>query len=580
MEIISPTYSFIKFDAPEAENNCCDGDEVFCIPVIKDNDIVFQFIISGDNLTEGNTIFDTVPENIQLILLGGSDNTPATVAANTLRNWTIDDTLSFEKNRTAANQVTYLWRNIFKDILTLIDCDECFQLAIKATIGDADPLVSISNCLIRKCDECFTSVLEYYNDEDYAEFMYCNVENAINRVRLPLFLRQPQFPEERSVYIKSRGAIKLLKSRLSKEYEVETEHFPEHIHEKIMVLLAHDNVQVASGAYTGGISKSGEYKPEWTDNLCKAPVSFKATATPYAIRNNNCADCEDVDLSVCTPVDFSGDPLPDAIKGIPYNATIQLTGTQPFVITASVIPAWMNVNLTDDTITLSGTPDTEATDIAVEFTITNCTDASSYNFADTIDVTKECAPVIIDKTALTAIVIGVPYNHDIPLAGDAPFTLDVLSKPAWMTIAVSGSNINLSGTPTDIGTVDIIFNVSNCLGNGTDSGVFSLTINPPSMAIDGTITNGGRNITINVTQSIPYDVDFILDGIYDNGGTPTAFTVLITLLAGTTNITKINAAPDVITCITPSSVGTTTFIYSVVILGTSYDYTLEIADPC
>lgn len=475
MEIISPAYSFIKFNSPEAENYCCIGDETFCIPVIYDTDLAFQFIISGANLTEGNTIYDTPLSQIRLLLLKGSGNEEADILGNTLRDWTTEDVLTFEKNRTARNAVTYLWRNILKDITDLVACNGCFQLAVKAQIGD-NTIIGISNCLVLKCDDCFTSVLEYYNDEDYAGFDYCNVENGINRVRLPFYLLKPKYLEERSVYRKSAGAIKLQKSILTQEYEVETEFFPKHIHDKLTVALAHDNVHVDSGAYTGGISKNGDYTAEWTDNMCTAPAAFKATATPYAIRNNNCADCKDVDLSVCTPVSFSGDPLPDAVVGIPYNASIVLTGDEPFVITANTVPAWMNISISGNTITLTGTPTDPSSEVAIAITIQNCDNSNTYDFNDTIDITASCAPVAIDLTPLPRATLSTLYNHDIALTGDAPFILDVVSKPSWMTITLVGSNVNLNGTPDAAGIVDVIFNVKNCSDANTDSAALSLNV--------------------------------------------------------------------------------------------------------
>lgn len=486
MEIISPKYSFVKFNSTEEADSCCEGSELFCIPVIEENDLFFQLIVSGANLAEGTTIFDAAPENVRLLLLSGTGNTAGTVSANTLRDWTTDDTLAFEKYRTKANQVTFVWKEILKDIKTLVECDECFQLAVIADVtGDPEnPLIGISNCFIRKCDNCYSSILEYYNDEDYADFKYCNVENGVNRVRLPIHLLKPKYIDEKSVYRKSTGAIKQTKGLLTKEYPAETEYFPEYIHDKITVALGHDNVSIEDKIYTGGISKSGEYVADWDQDptACMAPATFKVNPTPYAIKNNNCADCEEVDLTACAPVGFSGDPLPDAVKGIPYNATIELTGTPPFIITATNKPAWMNITMRvvgisfSNKIDITGTPDAEASDVPVEVTITNCNGTNTYDFADTIDVTKECAAVVIDKTPLPSAEQGVAYTHNIPLAGDAPFTFELIAKPDWMTIGIVGSNVQITGTPTASGVVDVIFNVTNCDGNGTDSGSFTISV--------------------------------------------------------------------------------------------------------
>lgn len=67
--------------------------------------------------------------------------------------------------------------------------------------------------------------------------------------------------------------------------------------------------------------------------------------------------------------------------------------------------------------------------------------------------------------SLPDAISGVAYIHSIPLDGTAPFTLANVVNPAWMTIAISGSDIVFSGTPAggDIGTdIVVSFDVENC----------------------------------------------------------------------------------------------------------------------
>jgi len=62
-------------------------------------------------------------------------------------------------------------------------------------------------------------------------------------------------------------------------------------------------------------------------------------------------------------------------------------------------------------------------------------------------------------------ISGVAYVFLFPLFGTAPFTLANVVKPAWMTIAISGSNIVFTGTPAggDVGTdIVVSFDVENC----------------------------------------------------------------------------------------------------------------------
>jgi len=215
MEIVSPQYSFIKFDSPESIDNCCDGEQDFCIPIIEENDTWFQFKITSTSYAEIQALMSGPIEDLQLVLLNGTGNNAVSIAANTLRNWTADDSIYFERYRTGLYEVTYQWRGNFKDIKTLLSCNDCFQIAVikmsDPTTGefsdefsdefDTDTalvyeLASISNCLKRICGDCYTTVLEYYNEEDYAGFNYCNILNPVNRVRLPFYLTQPKHIEE------------------------------------------------------------------------------------------------------------------------------------------------------------------------------------------------------------------------------------------------------------------------------------------------------------------------------------------------------------------------------------------------
>ncbi len=217
-----------------------------------------------------------------------------------------------------------------------LDCDACFSFKIKATIA-AQTLEVTSNCFKVACDDCYTSVLEYTNDNNYAEFYYCD-GYPVNKARLYLHLFNPKSIEDKAVYRKSNGVIRQTRSLITKEYLAETEFFPEHIHDKIAVALAHDYITINSNNYIGGISKSGEYDIDWIDKMCLAPAKFKALATPFAIRNNNCAECGQVVLNpVCGEIsDLIGGSFSNGstwrveLTGVAYGVPLA-TGTTQFI---------------------------------------------------------------------------------------------------------------------------------------------------------------------------------------------------------------------------------------------------------
>ncbi len=312
--IISPKYSFVKFNETDLQlSQCCTGRQNFALPIAEEDDLYFQFNLVGSDAIRAAEIMALPLANVQLLLLSGTGNTEGTAVANTLRNWTTADSLTFARYRTEDKGVTYLWRNLLKDIKTLVECDVCFQLAIKVTLEGVSvsefsdefsdefseesegtvTLYGFSNNLVRICDTCYTSQLQYSFDEDANGFYHCNGIGAINKARVPMYFSRPQYPEERTVYKKSNGNIKLLKSISSKEYKCDVDFLPDYMHERLKVAIEADNVAIFNDAYSGDFRINSSYDVEWDEehNLCTAPANFKASVSPYAVRNSNCEDC-------------------------------------------------------------------------------------------------------------------------------------------------------------------------------------------------------------------------------------------------------------------------------------------------
>jgi len=63
----------------------------------------------------------------------------------------------------------------------------------------------------------------------------------------------------------------------------------------------------------------------------------------------------------------------------------------------------------------------------------------------------------------------VNYYYSFAVSGTGPFTLSDITKPAWMTIAISGNVITFSGMPRGGDDVDseVILTVNNACGNAT-----------------------------------------------------------------------------------------------------------------
>jgi ferredoxin-like protein FixX len=116
-----------------------------------------------------------------------------------------------------------------------------------------------------------------------------------NRVRLPMQIIRPQFPEERTSFRKANGTTQTLSVVIRKEYEGETDFLPESWHEKLVIALGHDTVRWEGDRYLGNVAKSGEYSIEWPDFLDypTSKAKFKVDITPFDATNSNCMSCEE-----------------------------------------------------------------------------------------------------------------------------------------------------------------------------------------------------------------------------------------------------------------------------------------------
>lgn len=392
-QIISPQHSFIKFDGPFATNNCCEGDETFCLPMIEPDDIAFQFAIVCPTSEDSILVMTQQIDLFALFVLRGSSNAPTDIFGPRQISSQIALGKYFERFRINDTTIGFCWKETLAGTINNLDCGECFQFGLTFPINNTSEgsfsFGFISNCMKKFCNDCFMSVLEYSSDEDDAGFFYCADYNAVNRVRLPLYVSQPQFQETREVYTKSNGAQKVLKSILTKEFSGTVDQLSEAVHEKIMVALTHDNVSIKSADYVGGISKSGNYEITWTDNLCLAPATFKAVVTPYNVRNNNCQQCDDttgcVDLGVGAIINENDTPLTFFYENggwtanEPYSFSFPIVGSKPFKIINATMPSWLTMTIVGDKLHFEGSAPVDVV-VSENIIFTMVNDCSTFDF--------------------------------------------------------------------------------------------------------------------------------------------------------------------------------------------------------
>lgn len=163
--IISPVNSFVRFNETAPDPLCIWGNINFCLPVYNQSDIYFQFILTGTD-AEMDALCTQSGDEVTLSLVSDCDGVPLiTFAAKP------------ERFRLSETQVLYNWSHGFPNFTSVIGVGECFkiQIDIDATpYGYPEEQESFcSNCFERIASDCFTSVVEYGNDEDGFGFKYC-----------------------------------------------------------------------------------------------------------------------------------------------------------------------------------------------------------------------------------------------------------------------------------------------------------------------------------------------------------------------------------------------------------------------
>lgn len=116
-----------------------------------------------------------------------------------------------------------------------------------------------------------------------------------NRIRLPLYLKTPQFPAEANRFRLSNGVTKTLSVVIRKTEQLVTDYMGEKMHQRLVIALNHDVVSIEGSRYIGGVAVDGEYEIAWPDFLDYplGAASVRLQATPFDVTNANCQTCEE-----------------------------------------------------------------------------------------------------------------------------------------------------------------------------------------------------------------------------------------------------------------------------------------------
>lgn len=175
---------------------------------------------------------------------------------------------------------------------------DCFTLSIVAIgAGGASYIFNSDQCF-QKSDDCGTAVLSYWNEEDAFGFDYFVVtdtqENNYNRIRLPIYFKNPTVRNNQKVYIRSNGSRKKLFARLAMQYQCITDMLTEEVHRALNIALQHDIVNFRIGTPTVkefNCTFEDEYNnqfPNIMQPINSWPADFIVYETPFNEVNSNC----------------------------------------------------------------------------------------------------------------------------------------------------------------------------------------------------------------------------------------------------------------------------------------------------
>lgn len=157
--ILNPENSFIRFDGQNTLTHCIHGEFSTCLPVYQELDIAFQFIVVTDSEAEADN----------LCLPGESGVEMGLVLDCAQEGFTHEFTEQPDRFRISTLQVLYNWPHGTPGMVGNVDIGQCFYIRVVLAFNNY-----CTNCFQRIPDPCFTSVIEYGNDENFAGFNYCN----------------------------------------------------------------------------------------------------------------------------------------------------------------------------------------------------------------------------------------------------------------------------------------------------------------------------------------------------------------------------------------------------------------------
>lgn len=165
LTILNSANSFIRFDEVPPAEHCIWGSTDYCLPVFADADVNFQFVING-TIAEIESLCLQDAGEVEVSLIEDCNEAPILVFTDKPQRFKISQT-----------QVLYNWEHGLPNFTSVVAINQCFKVQViiqDSAYGYVGEYKFCSNCFERIFEECFTSVIEYGNEEDAFGFKYCS----------------------------------------------------------------------------------------------------------------------------------------------------------------------------------------------------------------------------------------------------------------------------------------------------------------------------------------------------------------------------------------------------------------------
>lgn len=256
----------------------CGIQNDFCYPINNVNDLAFQMkIVTTADLTSD------LPTIFRVINGTGSQISDASVYAIQTGTY---------MGVTPIYTVYFAFAS--SSLLDNLSDGDCFSLYVSAGLEELQEIFISNECFKYSTDTCLTSRLTYINNSNAFGFYYDSIsgQTPYNKIRLPVYFKEPQLPVDKNVYTKSNGDRVLLSARVSKKYKGYIDATTEQVHQNLVIALNHNYILwLTEGNYQFLCRFEDEYNNEFPtimQNVNTWPADFTIFETPFDNFNSNC----------------------------------------------------------------------------------------------------------------------------------------------------------------------------------------------------------------------------------------------------------------------------------------------------